>query len=538
MFSRRLCIPVIFLSFLLGFAAIMPSMVSAASTSIVNPKQVYTYAQMTKDIEALAAAYPNLIRYESIGKTAFGRDIWAVALGNGEATIFINGSHHAREWLTTTLNLYMLEQYAQAYISDGQIGKYSARQSLNETTIWFVPMVNPDGVTLQQLGASAFPQSVRTRLIQMNGGSANFDRWKANAKGVDLNRQYDADWAHIQKAVSYPNFMNYKGTAPEQAEETKALVAFTQRIDPEIAVSYHTAGSILYWNFHTQKANLSRDQRLARTFSSITGYSLVAPSSNPSGGGYTDWFIQTYGRPAFTPELGTKTGETNLPISAFSSEWRKNKTIGLWLADEGYKLWYQKNKNNRVVQDYAASFNITETKRAYSQNNFLSQASIQISPQTLQSIRRSGNWFLIQTYAGPKWIYEAHPQIGPAETVDVYLDLQDKVSLYASPLDHTSETLLPPQEVHAIKRWKSWYLVEVQTGTKWVNLTNLSFRELTPMNQNLTLSQPVSLYDEPDGKVILEISEVPQDVTAIRQWKNWVEVQLPNQQTGWVQLEL
>ncbi|MNW14368.1 hypothetical protein D3C71_2125770 [compost metagenome] len=58
------------------------------------------------------------------------------------------------------------------------------------------------------------------------------------------------------------------------------------------------------------------------------------------------------------------------------------------------------------------------------------------------------------------------------------------------------------------------------------------------MNQNLTLSQPVALYDEPDGKVILEINEVPQDVTAIRQWKNWVEVQLPNQQTGWVQLEL
>lgn len=538
MYSKRLRISVIFLSFLLGLVVCFPSMAHAGSSPIVNPKQVYTYTQMTKDIQALAAAYPDLIRYKSIGRTAYGRDIWAVALGNGEAAILINGSHHAREWLTTTLNMYMLEQYALAYTRNGQVGKYPARLNLNETTIWFVPMVNPDGVTLQQFGTSAFPQTARAGLLRMNGGSSRFDRWKANAKGVDLNRQYDADWANIQNAVLYPGFMNYKGTAPVQAEETKAMVAFTKEIHPEIAVSYHTAGSILYWNFHTAKANLQRDQRLARTFSSITGYSLVPPSSHPSGGGYTDWFIQTFGRPAFTPELGTKIGETNLPVSAFSAEWRKNQTIGLWLADEGYRLWFKNNQNRRLTQDYASPFNITETKKAYNQNNFLSPPSIQLSPQTVQSVRRSGNWFQIQTHAGLKWIYEAHPRIGAAETVDVYLDLDEKLPLYESPLDPTAVSMLPVQEVHAVKKWKSWYLVEAGAEPKWINLTNQSVRELTPVNQNLTLAQPVTLYDEPDGKILLEIQEVPQDVTAVRQWEEWVEIVLPNQQQGWIQLSL
>lgn len=58
--------------------------------------------------------------------------------------------------------------------------------------MWFVPMVNPDGVTLQQEELKAFPISLHASLLEMNEGSKNFKRWKANAKGIDLNRQYKA----------------------------------------------------------------------------------------------------------------------------------------------------------------------------------------------------------------------------------------------------------------------------------------------------------------------------------------------------------
>lgn len=129
------------------------------------------------------------------------------------------------------------------------------------------------------------------------------------------------------------------------ARENKAMIAFTYEIDPEIAVSYHSAGRILYWNFRTPAANVARDKRLANIFTTFTGYSQVSPSYNSNGGGgYTDWFIQKLGRPAFTPEIGIKNGETNLPVSAFGEEWRRNKKIGLWIAQEGYALWAEKNK--------------------------------------------------------------------------------------------------------------------------------------------------------------------------------------------------
>ncbi len=333
------------LSLLLLLTAIPLHPALAASRSVVDAKATYTYERMTQDIQTLARTYPDVITYRSIGKTKYGRNIWAVGLGKGTATIFINGSHHAREWLTTTLNMTMIEQYAAAYTANRTYEGYNTRTTLDKTTIWFVPMVNPDGVTLQQLGLSAFPASVHTALIRMNGGSKSFKRWKANPQGIDPNRQYDSYWSTLEDNIAYPFWRNHKGTAPVQTPENKAVVRFTHEIDPEIAVSYHSAGRIIYWSFHTLPANLPRDKRLASMFSGITGYRLMPQRSDSSGGGYTDWFITTFNRPAFTPEIGIKSGETNLPVSAFPEEWRRNKKIGLWLAQEGYTLWSKRNPN-------------------------------------------------------------------------------------------------------------------------------------------------------------------------------------------------
>ncbi|MDO3411269.1 M14 family zinc carboxypeptidase [Saccharibacillus sp. CPCC 101409] len=320
--------------------------IQAASAKIVNSSEVYTYGVLTRDIRELAERYPELIEYQSIGKTPYGREIWAVGLGGGEAAVFFNGSHHAREWLTTTLNMTMIEQYAMAYTAGGTFEGYNVRDLLGKTKIWFVPMVNPDGVALQQAGLQSFPVSAHKALIAMNDGSDNFKRWKANAQGIDLNRQYDTNWANLVNNYYNPHWMGHKGTAPVTTLENKALVAFTYEIDPEIAVSYHSAGRILYWNFRTPAVNYARDKRLADIFTSLTGYSQVSPSFNANGGGgYTDWFIQQFGRPAFTPEIGIKNGETSLPLSAFTEEWRRNKKIGLWIAQEGYALWAEKNKN-------------------------------------------------------------------------------------------------------------------------------------------------------------------------------------------------
>ena len=87
---------------------------------------------MVRDIEKLEKAYPELIEVEIIGQSEYGRDIYAVSLGKGDSTVFINGSHHAREWMTTNVNMNMIDKYANAYEKKGRIDGYDAQKILNQ----------------------------------------------------------------------------------------------------------------------------------------------------------------------------------------------------------------------------------------------------------------------------------------------------------------------------------------------------------------------------------------------------------------------
>ncbi|PLR90767.1 M14 family zinc carboxypeptidase [Bacillus sp. T33-2] len=297
---------------------------------IVNPNQVYTYETMAADIALLQQNYPYLIKTEVIGNSVDGRNIYAVKVGNGQKEITINGSHHAREHMTTNLLMEMIEQYAKSYADGTSFSGYDTTSLLNNVSIWFVPMVNPDGVSLVQKGhASAKnPQYV----LQLNNYSTDFSSWKANIRGVDLNRQYPADWANISGNTGRPSSQNFKGYSPLSEPEAIALYNFTRAHNFKTAVAYHSSGQILYWYFNQDSSVYNRDYNLALKYGALTGYSLVNPTSSPSGGGYTDWFIQDMRQPGFTPEISPYTYNKPVPLSNYASIWEQNKAAGLMLA--------------------------------------------------------------------------------------------------------------------------------------------------------------------------------------------------------------
>lgn len=333
----------------LTLGLILPGGRAQAAAGFVDPQQVYTYKMLTQDLHKMTEVYPDLVTVRSIGKTPYGRELWAASLGHGPATLLINGAHHASEWLTANLVVTMLDRYAAAAVSGERFEDVDVRQLLDQVTIWFVPMVNPDGVTLAQQGVAAFPADAQATLLALNGGSHDFRSWKANAQGVDLNRQYPADWEHIVDNPGAAAPLNFKGEAPLTAPEAKALVAFTREIDPELVLAYHSAGRVIYWHFHTAPENVARDRRIADRFAELTRYDLVPPQENPSGGGYKDWFVAEFRRPGFTLEIGEYGDGTPLSVSAFDSEWARNRRVGLSAADEAFQLWLARNRVRLLV---------------------------------------------------------------------------------------------------------------------------------------------------------------------------------------------
>lgn len=303
---------------------------------MIETNKPYSYKVLEQDLNKIQAIYQQEISVKKIGTSHFGRSIFAVKLGRGKQNIVLIGSHHGREWLTSMLLMKKLEVYARAYQKEDKFGRIST-EILDDVAIWFVPMVNPDGVTIQQSDIHLFPSKHQERLVTMNEGSLNFERWKANGMGIDLNRQYPAGWNELSNEPSSPFYKFYKGTKPIEAKEVKVLTKFIDEIHPIIAVSYHSAGREVFWNYHNGK-HLIRDRRIAKKIARLTHYKLAKPSKQAIGGGFTDWFITAYHKPALTIEISPLVGETSPPLTIFNTEWKRNRYVGLTLVLEAQKI--------------------------------------------------------------------------------------------------------------------------------------------------------------------------------------------------------
>ena len=285
--------------------------------SIVRTDIPMTSALAEETLEALGAAYP-FLQTELLARTAFGRPITGASLGRGDRRVLYSAAHHANEWLTTTVLLKFLEDYAQALETDGTIGGVSARELYETATIFLVPMVDPDGVDLVTGAVTEDERAQAESLAEFYPNIPFPDGWKANLSGVDLNLQYPAGWLtarEIKFAQGYtrPGPRDFVGRFPLSQPEAQALADYTQRIDPELVIAWHSQGEVIYWQYGGIEVPGARE--IAERFADVSGYRLEDTPYNSSFAGYKDWFIQTYRRPGFTIEVGT--GENPLPLSQF-----------------------------------------------------------------------------------------------------------------------------------------------------------------------------------------------------------------------------
>lgn len=299
------------------------------TNNYVDPSGNYSYEELTADLQELNAWYPTFTKIETIGKSVDGRNIYAIKLGIGKEEISLNASHHAREHMTTNVLMEMLDQYANAYEKNTKINGYDVKKILTKTSIYFVPMVNPDGVMLVQEGAKSAKNP--NQVIKLNKGSKNFTAWKANIRGVDLNRQYPAGWSSLKNNKVKPGPDNHKGKKPLSEPEVKALYDFTNKHSFKNTVAYHSSGNIIFWHYNQKGSQMTRDKKIATKLSKQTGYSLVAPAKG-GGGGYKDWYVTAKKRPGYTIEISPYVGNRPVPNSYFNSIMKKNVNIGLIMA--------------------------------------------------------------------------------------------------------------------------------------------------------------------------------------------------------------
>ena len=284
-------------------------------SNIVKSKN-YTFFELKDAVYSLAEVYP-FVRVESVGKSVLGKELLSFSVGKGEESVLLCGAFHGAEALTATLLLMFAEKLFSALDCDGEVAGIRARRALFDRKIVILPMVNPDGCDISVTErADCGPFSERVRLLSRG----DLSHWSANVRGVDLNHNFDAGWdrlreLEIKSGIVGPAPSRYGGERPESEPETAALVSLCERENFCHVAAFHSQGEEIYWHYGNKTPEKS--SKMAALMSASSGYTLSEPTEIASHGGFKDWFIERYGKPGFTVEIGK--GKNPLPPTELNS---------------------------------------------------------------------------------------------------------------------------------------------------------------------------------------------------------------------------
>ncbi len=223
---------------------------------IVNASdKKYSYTDMKRDLKKLKKAYGSILKVNVAGKSLDKRNLYYVTLGNAKAkkTVYVETSVHAREYMNTKFMMKVIENYCRGYDTKKYQGKnYST--IFNKIKLVIMPMVNPDGVTISQYGPKKIRDTkLRQNLYKMKNGVV-FREWKANARGVDINRNYAEGFS--REGAKVPGYKNYAGKKSVSEPETKAQISVVEKVKPNVVICYHQAGEIMYHRKRTKLSNM------------------------------------------------------------------------------------------------------------------------------------------------------------------------------------------------------------------------------------------------------------------------------------------
>ena len=295
---------------------------------IYTEPEKYSYENLVQDIEKIQVEYPQ-VKVMELAETADGRKIYDLVIGDlgSQNQILIFGAMHAREYITTQI---VMRQFCDALDAvNGFGGEYRGiptQELLKGVTIHFIPNSNPDGVAISQFGLSSIRNENLRGSLQATGG--DFIQWKANAAGVDLNRNFDAGWQEF-RGSSRPASERYKGAYPGSEPESAALIKLIEQYPIKRTISYHTVGALIYWFYKQEGETLTASRKFANAVSQETGYYLDDDYTAVDAAGFKDWAVYKKHIPSLTIETGAEHGNYTLPVPQrnFAEMWRRNKNV-------------------------------------------------------------------------------------------------------------------------------------------------------------------------------------------------------------------
>lgn len=297
-------------------------------------------------LKEIAARYPDLVTYKSLGTTHLKKEIPAIKFSikskKHKISILFNGAHHSNELISTEHCydiIYNLLKYPDKY-----------KEHLEYADIWIVPMVNPDG--------SEFFWHKPMGYFEVGGRKNGFlhidDSENTPERGVDINRNYPFKWFSGYHSASSGDdkreMYNYRGPRPASEPETVAMMKLAEEERFLFSISFHSYATCVLFPYTIEQV-YNPDPDYVKTLAEKVASVAISHRSDskkyvakkniyPVDGTDQDYYYYKYG----TNALLVESSHNNPPYSI-----ARKVTEGFKEAWELVLKEYRDEKKNRLI---------------------------------------------------------------------------------------------------------------------------------------------------------------------------------------------
>jgi len=370
----------------------------------------HTYEETYWELFWADLLHSELADLDTLGYSLEGNPIFAVKISDNvdvdeeEPEVFINGLIHAREPISVEIILHLMNYLLENYTDPG------IAALIDETEIWLVPIINPDGYlyneTTNPLGGGMWRKNLR------DNGDGSF--------GVDLNRNWGFLWGYDDIGSSpVGEWETYRGTGPFSEPETQVLRDFINAHDFSVVVNYHAHGRIYNkpWAFNRQL--FAPDDLtiwpMLDSLNNLNGYNINQGMYTTNGGAY-DWQYgdQFEKKKAFAvvTEVGAEFWPPSMEIAGLIDE---NLETNLFFIRAAHQFWQRPTRSLATSfpnYDTTLSICTDDYSRVVEFRNVDNVNPLEVEVSYYDSMVAPG-WFSVDAYSGT---------LSPQTSLEVDLD--------------------------------------------------------------------------------------------------------------------
>ncbi|MFV8367585.1 M14 family zinc carboxypeptidase, partial [Flavobacterium sp. XS1P27] len=254
----------------------------------------FTYTGMAAELDKMRLLYPNLISVKANASptnqmTSEGRPVYYVKISDNpdtnetEPQVLYTGMTHSREVSSLMNQIYFMWYVLENYSTDPFL-----KNLVDNTEMFFIPVVNPDGLTYNETTATN-GGGMQRKNRSLNGGGCT-----GTLEGVDINRNFGYYYGLTASEATKCSDA-YRGTAAFSEKETQIIRDFVLSKNIKTALNHHAYANIIPHPINGKATTASgRENEFAKFSHDMSQYNryLYGPAPGilyAASGDASDW---------------------------------------------------------------------------------------------------------------------------------------------------------------------------------------------------------------------------------------------------------